>query len=169
MKITAGLTAKKVFTLTGYSAADGWAITGTLADGTNTYTLAAGVFSGSATAWTLTIPPATTTGYSPGDYALYLTATKDSSPETALETSVQVVALGTISHARKMVTALTALMEGASTKDYVSLTTPEGESITRLTPEERIGWLRHYQKELTKEKSAAAPGSTGVKIIQVGF
>jgi hypothetical protein len=168
MKITAGLTAKKVFTLADYSADDGWAVSGTLADGTNTYVLAAELFDGDGTEWTLTIPLATTTDYAAGDYTLYLTATKDSSPETAFESSAQVVALGTVSHARKMVTALKALMEGASTKDYSSLSTPEGESITRLTPEERIDWLTHYRKELAKEQRAAT-GAGGVGNVQMRF
>lgn len=168
MKVTVGLPAKQAFTLAGYSAADGWALTGKIAGPDGAYDLAAGLFTGVGTAWTLTIDVATTGAYAAGDRTLYLIATKEGEYEVVLEEPCSIVALGTVSHSQKMVTALRALMEGASAKDYISLSTPEGESITRLSPEDRIKWLRHYEKRFADEQRIARSGAR-VKRIQLGF
>lgn len=167
MKIIAGLTAKQTFTLSGYSASDDWVLTGKLADTSTTHELASGLFSGSGTEWTLTIPDTTTTGYTAGDYTLYLVATLDGDSEVAAQLPSSVVTLGTVSHNQIMVTALTALMEGKSTKDYTSLAV-DGESITRLTPEEATKWLAFYEKRLSAEKRAAH-GASGITTVKMGF
>lgn len=157
MKITVGLPAKQTFILPNHSASDGWALSGKLSDGTTTTELETSAFSGSGTEWTLSIPSATTTGFSAGNLSLYIIATNGTDPdELAMQQPVTVDALGTISHNLQMVTAINALMLGRTSKAYESLTTDSGESITRIKPEELQDWLRFYEKRLAAEMAAAA-------------
>jgi len=165
MKITVGLPYKHLFSLSGYSAADGWSIAGKLSDAAGTYDLAASLFSGDGAAWTLAIPEATTATYESGDVTLYLIATKASDSEVALEQPVAIVALGAVSHARQMVTKLEALSKQLATKKYVTLSTSGGESIT-LDREGVEAQLKKYRRELASE---LRPGGTRVKNIKLGF
>ncbi len=167
MKITAALPFKRIFSLADYSASDGWVITGKLSDADGSYELAAELFDGEGIAWTLSIPAETTTDYSAGDCTLYLLATLDGAAEVALELPCSIVELGTVSHARQMVTRLEAIAKELATKKYVTLSTSGGESIT-LDREGVEAQLRKYRKELAAEQSAAAGGSP-VKTFKIGF
>lgn len=171
MKITIGLPVNYTWTLADYDAGDGYSISGQLVDSAGTsHELTSPKFSGSGTSWTLTLSANTpTTLTDAGDYTLYLIAEKSGEvDQVAAQIPVTVEALGTISHAQQMVTALRALMVGASTKDYASLTTVDGESITRLKPEERVKWLAYYEKRLAAER-ATANGTGTVKTIETRF
>lgn len=168
MKVTAGLPYKHTFTLPGYSADDGWSLAGKLSAAGGSDDLAAGLFAGVGEDWTLSIPSETTGGYAAGDRVLYLIATKDALEEIAHESPATIEALGTLSHNRKMVTAIRALMEGRPAKAYETFTTPGGESITRLDPEKLVYWLNYYEKRLAGE-SQIAHGGGRVRTIQVGF
>lgn len=168
MKIIAGLPAKYNFTLPNHSASNGWTLAGQLTDTDGTYALATDLFTGDGSTWTLAIPSATTASYAAGDCMLYVVATLDTTEETVLSEASTIEALGTVSHNRKMVTALNALMEGRSTQAYETLTTPDGESISRLDPEKLQQWLLFYEKRLATEHAARAAGSI-IKTHQIGF
>lgn len=168
MKIIAGLPFQHEFDLSGYSSDDGWVVTGKLANTSVSDDLASGLFTPSGSDWTLDIPSSTTTGYVAGNRTLYLIATADSLEELVYQSPIVIEALGTVSHAQKMVTALQALMEGRADKAYESFTTPDGESITRLDPEKLRKWLAHYEIKLGAELHAAAGGGR-IKRIQMEF
>lgn len=167
MKITAGLPYKHIFSLPGYSLADGWTLAGKLADAAGTYELPADLFSGDGIAWTLAIPAATSAEYEAGDRTLYLIATQGVDSEVALEHPATIVDIGTISHARQMVTRLEVVSKQLATKKFVSLSTPSGEAIT-LDREGVEAQLKKYRKELAAELRVAATGSR-VRAIKVGF
>ena len=168
MKITAGLPVKYSFSLPNYSAADGWVLSGQLTDAAGSYALASGLFTATTTDWVLSIPSATTTDYDAGDCMLYVVASLDGAEEVVLTQPSVIEAIGTVSHNRKMVTALNALMLGRTDKAYESLSTADGESITRLEPEKLQNWLIFYEGRLAAELSAAT-GAGRIKRIQVGF
>ncbi len=168
MRITAGIPFKTSVTLADHDASDGWSISGKLSSPLATVSLSSSLFSGDETEWTLNFPASTTAALTPGNHTLYLIAELDGQEELAIQVPVSVEAIGTVSHNAKMVSALRALMEGRPDHAYDSYATEDGESITRLKPEEITGWLRFYEKRLDGEKRIAAGGGR-VRTIQMGF
>lgn len=167
MKITAGLPFKHIFYLPKYSAADGWSIAGKLSDAAGSYELDNSLFFADGDDWTLSIASAATANYIAGDCTLYLIATKDALEELAGETPATIVALGTVSHARQMVTLLEAASKQLGSKKFTSITTPGGESIT-LDREGVEAQLTKYRRELAREKRAAS-GSAGFQRLLARF
>lgn len=160
MKITAGLPFKHIFSFDDYSADGGYVLTGKISDAEGSYDLAAGDFDGDGTDWTLYLDDTTTTGYAAGDCVLYIMAALDGVSEVIYQAPIKIEALGTVSHARKMVTAIEALMEGRTDKAYESMVTPDGEQITRLDPDKLQKWLAYYKRALAKEtrRGSGSPG-----------
>lgn len=167
MKITAGLPFKHSFNLPDHSADDDWILSGKLSDTDGSYELADGLFSGSGVEWTLSIPSATTADYAAGDCTLYLIATKDSAEELVYESPAVIALLGSVSHARQMVTLLEAATKQLASKKFAELTTPGGESI-KLDREAVEQQLAKYKRLLASESSIAATGGR-VRKIQCGF
>lgn len=88
--------------------------------------------------------------------------------ELAATLAATVEALGSVSHSKKMVDAIRALMEGRTATAYESYTTEDGESITRIPPEKLMAWLAYYERRLAGEQRTGTSGGR-VKTIQIGF
>lgn len=159
MKITAGLPFNRTFSFADYTEAEGYSLSGKIHDGSTETELASSLFTADGDQWDLAIPAATTTGYTAGSATLYIIATKSGVETLVSQAPVVIEALGTLSHNQTMVTALRSVMEGRTEKEYESLTTPSGESITRLDPEKIQKWLQYYEKRLANETARASSGS----------
>lgn len=134
------------------NAAGGWEIIAT-ADGTDHL---------------VTVAAATTTGYASGKYAWLAWVEAGTEKFTVDQGTVEVLpdlrtgtataALDTRSHARKVLDALEALIEGKATRDQMAYTI-NGRSLTRMSPEELIKWRSFYKSEVAREERAEAIAS----------
>jgi hypothetical protein len=169
MKIYAGLTAKKVFTLDDYSAADGWSVSAGLvvSDQTN---INLGNLSGDGTEWTLTIPISTSIGIPLGDHSIVLYAAKDGEIYLAHREAVTAAAYSQTdmrSHNEIVLAQLRTVIQTKSTKDHASLSI-DGQAISRMPWDEIIKAEKHYARLVAAEKRAAT-GGTRINNVQIGF
>lgn len=169
MKIIAGLPFRQSFVLPEYLEADGWSILGYLSNASSTHALSASLFESVDNGWRLSIPSTTTAPWPAGTYMIYLVAVDaNGDEELAATLAATVEALGSVSHSKKMVDAIRALMEGRTATAYESYTTEDGESITRIPPEKLMAWLAYYERRLSGEQRTGTSGGR-VKTIQIGF
>lgn len=171
MKINAGLTFQHTFTLADYSA-DDYTISGYLTNSSAANALASDLFDGDGTSWELTIPAATTTNYTAGEYMLQLIADDGTNTLLALEVMVSVVA--TAAAAREVRSAnriildqLNTIISTKSTQDYDSLTI-DGRSITRMKWDEILKAQAHFARLVRAEEQAAA-GKKAIGTVNYGF
>jgi hypothetical protein len=74
--------------------------------------------------------------------------------ETLVTANLVTDASDTRSHARKMLDAIEATMEGRAT-DTVQSYTIGGRQINKMSADEMIRWRKHYQNEVAEEQDAA--------------
>ena len=172
MKINAGLTFKHTFSLPDYSADEGWTLTGYITNATASYALASGVFDGDGSSWELTIPAATTTGYTAGVYQIHLRAADGTDTLLAYEGTVNVTAdaasaTETRTANRIILDQLDTVITTKSTQDHDSLTI-DGRSIARMKWEEILKVRAVYARKVQAEERAAA-GQSPVRVHKLGF
>lgn len=99
---------------------------------------------------------AVTTTWVAGDYKLSIQAT-DGSETYVIEVASVLVepALGSAtdvrSHARKVLDALEAVLEGKASKDQQAYSI-RGRSLSRMSPGELLDWRDRYKSEVNREK-----------------
>jgi hypothetical protein len=111
----------------------------------------------------VSLAPATTATWIPGDYIGVGRAIKSSQKVTVWkgaltvepELNSQTDNFDTRSHARKCLDAIEAVLEGKATRDVLN-TTIAGQSIGRLTPDQLISFRAYYRAEVQAEEIAAA-------------
>ena len=140
-----------------YSVAYQFTLNGAPTDG---YTVAGSV---SSSEWIFEIPAATTAGFTPGIYQwnLYATRTSDSErvrldsgswevvPNIRTDTSTDVQ-----SHARKVLSAIEAVIEGRASQDQMSYSIA-GRSLARMPIEDLLLFRDRYRSEWLKDKRLA--------------
>lgn len=108
------------------------------------------------------VPAATTAGYNAGDYIwnAYITRTSDServlvdSGRTEIKLNLADTNADLRSHAKKVVDAIEAVIEGRATIDQSSMSIA-GRSLSRLTIDELLLFRDRYRAEYLKEIKAA--------------
>lgn len=126
------------------------------------------VASADGTDHSVTVAAATSTGYAAGKYAWIAWVEAGTEKFTVDQGTVEVLpdlrtgaataAQDTRSHARKVLDALEALLEGKATRDQMAYTI-NGRSLERLKPEEVIKWRSFYRAEVLREERAEAIAS----------
>jgi hypothetical protein len=116
----------------------------------------------------VTVTAATTTGYAAAKYSWIAWVEAGAEKYTIDQGTLQVLpdlrtgtataAQDTRSHARKVLDALEALIEGKATRDQMAYTI-NGRSLTRLAPEELLKWRSQYVAEVAAEEQAQAIAS----------
>lgn len=101
------------------------------------------------------VSAATTADWVPGAYDWACYATKSGEKWFVAEGTVEIVEGGTArdarSHARKMLDAIEATLQGKATRDQQSLSIA-GRSISRYTPDELEQWRDKYRREVRLEE-----------------
>ena len=118
---------------------------------------------GTSQSYEVSVPASTTQGLSPGPWSwdAYMTRISDSARVRIVTGRLEVlpnsaIATGdTRSHARRMLAAIEALLEGRSVSDVASYTI-QNRSLTKLTPEELTRWRNYYRREIQREDAAEA-------------
>ena len=113
--------------------------------------------------FTISVPSATTAGYTAGRWHWTAFIVRKSDSERAqIGDGVFVVAPDPANvdtdprtHAQKTLAAIEALLENRATKLDESYSI-NGRSLTRLSPEELMNWRAKYRREVRNEKVAAA-------------
>lgn len=153
--ITEGDTIKWKRYLADYLPADGWVLSYALVN-------ASGQIAFSATAdgqyHLVNVPVATSSVWPAGEYSWQAYVTKDGERHTVGAGHIEVrrnfaaEALGrdARSHARKVLDALKATMEGKASVDQLAVSI-RGRSISRLNPSELIKWIDFYEKQVARE------------------
>jgi len=170
VKIYDGLTFRRVFTLSEFSAANGYSMRARLVNATEQIEIETERFSGSGTEWTLTIPATETGNYTAGTYTLQIIAVKDGEEILAHSESAEVIAAGAAdlrSYNRRMLDNLNEVIAAKSTQDYSDLTI-NGRSIKRMKWDEIIA-ARNYFARLVQAEERKAAGQGGIRTIQVRF
>jgi hypothetical protein len=168
MKINAGLAFTAEYSLSDYSADDGYAVSIRLVNAsavTDSVSL-----SGSGTTWTLTIPSATTTGYAAGTYTAQLMATLDGETYLVREMPATVVAAGAAdlrTENQIVLDQLNTVIRTKSTQDYASLSI-DGRSITRMGWDEILKARDEFQRRVNAEQRVANGGAR-VRTIKTRF
>jgi len=156
--VVAGDTVKYQLSLADYPAGDGWTMTteivGSSAD-LGTFTAVA-----SGDDYLTTIAATTTAGWAAGDYSYQIIVTLSSERFTVERGTVTVKPdLATAStldgrtHAKTVLDAIEALLEGKATKDQASYSIA-GRSLARYTFEELLVLRSKYQAEVQAETNA---------------
>jgi len=130
------------------------------------------------TIYEVTVPPATTAALAPGAWRwdAYMTRSSDSARVRVGSGSIDVLpnyaasASDTRSHARKMLAAIEALLEGRSVADVASYSIKD-RSLTKLTPAELTQWRDYYRREVQREDQAerARQGKATGRTVAVSF
>jgi hypothetical protein len=118
---------------------------------------------GSASGFAVTVAATTTTNFTPGSWSwdAFMTRTTDSARVRIDTGRIEVLpnsavsSADTRSHARRMLTAIEALLEGRSVADVASYSIKD-RSLTKLTPEELTSWRNYYKREVQREDAAEA-------------
>ena len=164
-------------TVPGYSAADGYSIEYILANASSTIS-----FVDDATAtgetFSISLDPATTAAYAPGDYTWYLFAVGNGERVHVSSGAVEVLPdisdgstpLDGRSHVKKTLDALEAMIEGKASKDQQSYSVA-GRSLSRMSPDELLKWRARYRAEYAQEVAAGkiAAGKGNPNIIKTTF
>lgn len=104
------------------------------------------------------VPAATSASYIAGTYS-WTAAVSNGAERYTVSTgkmevlpnpATQTAGLDTRSHAKKVLDALEALLEGKATRDAQSITIA-GQSITKMNPEELLRWRNFYRVEYNAE------------------
>lgn len=111
-------------------------------------------------AYEATLPAADTANLTPGvwNWDAYMTRSSDAARVKIGSGQIEVTpnfassSSDTRSHARKMLAAIEALLEGRSTADVNSYSIKD-RSLTKMTPQELMEWRNYYRREVQREES----------------
>ncbi|MCP4828744.1 MAG: hypothetical protein GY889_07720 [Proteobacteria bacterium] len=171
--LVAGQTLKFIREYGDYLPADGWTATTHLTNSANSYTVTAADNGDGRHLFTAS--KAVTALWVAGDYKLTIVVDDGSEGYTAEVDTVKVdPALGAAtdmrSHARKVLDALEATLEGKASSDQLSYSI-RGRSLSRMSPGELLDWRDRYkvewQREVNAERIANGLGTSAV--IRVRF
>lgn len=161
-------------TLASYSAADGWEASYVFWTAADAYTITA---TGDGTTHSISVAPATTAAYTAGRYAWALKVTDGTNVHTLQTGHWQVLpaigtALDTRSHARKMLEAINAMLEGRATDgDLDVVKTLHGDTATSYEPATLLKLRSQYAAAVAAEDAAEAlaRGDQSGRIIRTRF
>lgn len=162
VKIAAGDSLSWTRALTDYPAGDGWTLHYALFNAIAAYSFAS---TPDGDAHQVDVPSATTEAWAPGryDYTAYVTHTDGTrrSLFAGVLTITPNPAAGTPhdgrTHARKMLDAIEATIEGRASKHDLDLVRGQfGERAAERAPEKLIEWRDKYRAEVDAEERAAA-------------
>lgn len=173
-KFTVGDTVAWKKTLDCFKASDGWVLTYSLRNVTNTIDLTA---TASGDDHLISLTAVTTSGYTNGEYWYQAYATKGSmryQVDTGMiEIKENLAASATYdgrSHVKKVLDALEATILGKASKDQLSYSI-QGRSLSRMSAADVIEWRdkykAEYQRELRQERLAKGLGTNS--IVKVRF
>lgn len=153
---TAGDSLSFVDSLADYSAADGWALSYVLTNGSNTYTVAS---SASGTDHQVAAATTATVAWVPGPYRWQAYVTKGSDRHTVGRGRIEIrpdflsSAADPLTHVERTLAALEAMLEGRASQDQQTLTL-NGRSLTRMPIEELLRWRDKYRAEAKRLRQA---------------
>jgi len=156
--------------LSDYPANAGWALVYTLINSATKITINA---SASGADFAVSVPAATTAGYTAGDYQWMARVTKAAEIYTVGSgtiTILQNLAASTTlirTHARTMLDAIEAAFAGKASSTQLEMSI-NGRSIRSFSPKEMIEWRRYYQAEVAKEGHADTIARTGINPRRIG-
>lgn len=158
-------------TLADYPANAGWTLAYTLINATSKITITA---SASGADHLVSVPAATTAGYTAGTYQWMARVTKATEIYTVGSGSMIVqqnlAALTTFdgrSHATKMLEAIEAAFEGRASQTQMEMEI-NGRRLRHYGMDELIKWRSFYKAEVAKEASAASLARTGINRNRIG-
>lgn len=117
--------------------------------------------SGGASAWSLVIAAATSAGWAAGDWRWVLRATNGADVATIDQGQIRVApnpasaATDSRTHARRVLDAIEATIEGRASKSDLKTTFEDGRSIERLTHTELLKMRDAYAAKVRAEERAA--------------
>lgn len=133
---------------------------------------------GSGGVYSVSVPAATTAGYTPGVYhwAAYITRTSDDARITIAEGTWTVEANKATStadprsHAKIMLDKIEGLLQGRADSDVASYSI-NGRSLNKMSPADLMAWRDHYKAEYVAEqrRERAARGEPTGQTIRVRF
>lgn len=174
-EIYAGATAIWTREAGDYPASDGWSLEYVLAGRNGRHVVNGGLITASGSTYTITVPMAETATWAGGEYGWRLFATKEGDRRHVQNGMLQVIpatktATDTRSHARRMVDALEATLEGKASKDQSEINIG-GKSLKRFSFAELSVELARWQRIVQQEEDAAkvAGGMTSRKVIRTRF
>lgn len=156
--IVAGTTLAFTKSLADYPASSGWALSYVLVNAAGRQTFNA---SAAGSDFAVTVAASTTQDWAAGTYSLQGFVTKSGETFTVVNTTMKVLpnvvtgsgGVDTRSHAKKVLDALEALLEGKASQDQKSLTIA-GRSISRMDVKDLLDWRDKYRAEVAKEAQA---------------
>lgn len=163
---------------TDFDPADGWTAYFKLTNSSNTETIQA---TDNGDGKFLFTADSTVTGnWTAADYDYWISVVKGSERYIVERGTITVhpnLGAGVVdarTHAKKMLDALEAMLEGTASKDQASMSvsTPGGSmSLSRLSVEEKIRWRDYYRREVAREKrqELIAQGKAAKTNIRVTF
>ena len=164
--IVAGQTVKFIREYGDFLPADGWTASAYLTNSANSYTVTA-TDNGDGR-HLFTASKATTALYVAGSYKLTIQASTSAEAYIAEVATVQIdpalgSAVDTRTHAKRVLDALEATLEGKATNDQLSYSI-RGRSLSRMNPGELLEWRDkykvEYKRELDAEKIANGMGTS---------
>lgn len=176
-RLYAGTTWAWTVDVPGYSAADGWGLNYILTNASASFDFSDDD-SATGTTFSVEVAGASTTACTEGDYTWQLFAVKDDDRRFVSSGSVKVLPdisdgsthLDSRSHARKVLDAVGAVIEGSASKDQQSYSV-NGRSLSRRSLDELQKLRGHYLAEVRAEESEAAQatGKTNSNQIKAVF
>jgi hypothetical protein len=174
-EFTAGDTMNMVETVSGYPSTAGWGMFHNLVPQTGTGTSIILTSTGNAETYTTYYPPTVTKNWAAGEYGWFNWMAIGTSSRVTLGTghltihvdpSTATAPQDNRSHARKVLDAINATIEGRATHDMAQYMI-QGRQVTLLGPEQLIRWRGYYQTLVQAEEVAAGQGtkkSTGIRV-----
>lgn len=172
--ITAGDTVLWTKTLADYPASAGWALTYTIINASNKYTVNA---SASGDSFTVNVSAATTAGWASGDYSWQSRVTKGAEAYTIDIGDIRIApsfaaqtTLDNRSQAQKALEAIEATLAGRATSATAEYEIA-GRKLKYISPAELISLRDFYKRVIVKEQAAdrLAKGLPDPRRIQVRF
>lgn len=158
-------------TLSEYPANAGWALVYTLINGSSKITINA---TSSGADHLVSVPAATSANYPAGSYSWIARVTKgteiytlDQGSITVLPNLAALVTFDGRSHAKVMVEAIEAAIQGRASALQLRMMI-NNRSIEYLSPAELIKWLSFYRAEVAKEAQAETIRRTGQNPRNIG-
>lgn len=154
-ELTAGDSLQWTTTLADYSASDSWSVsTYFRADDGRRFEV---VMSGVTTTWTGTLDGSDTSKWSAGVYSWHTVVSKNADRITVDHGQIRVLpdpeGETPPSHARRMLDAIEALIEGRLTSDKAERFTINGQSIDKMPSNEIREWRNYYAAEVAAERN----------------
>jgi|CXWL01.1.fsa_nt_gi hypothetical protein len=157
--------------LSDYPANAGWTLVYTLINASAKITITA---SASGADFSVSVPAATTAGYTAGDYQWMARVTKATEIYTVGHGTVTILpnlAAATTfdfrSHAKTMLDAIEAAFEGKASSTQLEMEI-NGRRIRSFSPEEMIRWRSYYKQAVASEAQAESFARTGINPRRIG-